>query len=130
MKIKFLKRILAAIVAASTVAITPGFSSAILPESKAYIQSIEGKKLSSGELNEVINRLKEISKEDDEAKAEVAGAIGNMARKGLLYLCSREHFLQLIDIWTECVRDEDARPNVARDISLMTYHYPFFSYYL
>ena len=54
MKIKFLKKILAAIVAASTVAITPGFTSALLPESKAYIQSIEGQKLSSGELNEVI----------------------------------------------------------------------------
>ena len=119
MKIKFLTKILAAIVAASTVAITPGFSSAILPESKAYIQSIEGRRLNLNEIKEVINRLKEISQEDDEAKKEVAGVVGNMAYKGLLRGYTHEEYLSITDLLKSCANSEKARTKVGYAIFVM-----------
>ena len=110
---------MAAFIAVLTIALAPGLSSAMSAKSKAYIQSIKDFDLNSrfiySEVTETINRLGEISKEDDEAKKEVSEAIRCLC----YYYLPHEHILQLTDILKECASAEPAKRYIARVIDGM-----------
>ena len=87
MKKKYLKKMLSIMLAAMTVSATPGLVGAMKEESKKAIQEanskIANKTLTREAATNMLAKLEEIAKEDDEAKKEVADTLGDLINQGL-----------------------------------------------
>ena len=113
MKKKYLKKMLAIILAAMTVSTTPILVGAIKEASQKTINEVNSK-IANDELNESeaadwLNKLDSIL-DDDETKAEVAKAVYKIASKGLLKTNSIDRILKMLE---KCVGNEDAKDNIA-----------------
>ncbi len=82
MKKKYLKKMLAIMLASMTVSSTPGLVGAMKEESKKTIQEanskIENHTLTTEEATNMLDELEEMANEDDEAKKEVAETLTKM----------------------------------------------------
>ena len=110
MKKKYLKKILAVMLATMTVSATPGLVGAMSGEARKAIQEanskIASKTLTEADETSMLDKFEEMANEDDEAKAEVAKTIKN----GFLnYLFRRESRDKIINILSTCSQSKDGQ---------------------
>ena len=138
MKKKYLKKMLAIMLAAMTVSATPGLVGAMNKESKEAIQKVNSKieshKLTKEEATNMLGELEKMAEEDDEAKKEVSWTLGEMIHEGLFgktshyndymsdfdaNMCSPETLSKIIGIFKTCSTADTAKRNTAWAIRIM-----------
>ena len=140
MKKKYLKKMLAIMLASMTVSATPGLVGAMKEESKKTIQDVNSQianhTLTEEAATNMLDELEEMAKEDDEAKKEVSWTLGEMIYEGLfgktsnhndhmfdfdVHMCSPENLSKIIKIFKTCSTSDTAKRNTAWAIEAMAY---------
>lgn len=103
MKKKYLKKMLAIMLAAITVSATPGLVCAIKEESKKTIQEADSKiknhTLTTQEATNMLDKLKKIAEEgDDDSHKEVAKTLENISSQNLFKKDSCDQILNIFKI--------------------------------